>query len=172
MDNYCPRAEKSPRHHQLAHNVRMPDRHLQRDRATVAEAEEVRLGDVQMLKQRRSIFRGLHKAERSVGDIRRVPETLLLKRDELAVARQTFEYVPKGCPDGVAAAMQQHQRRACGARRTVDLVEHLEAIHRSVAGLCLHLHSPFALTHPCSIRPTPDARRRSPPERMWTLFDV
>jgi hypothetical protein len=44
--------KKTRRHHQLAHNVRMPNRHLQRDRAAVAKTEEVRLGDVRMLKQR------------------------------------------------------------------------------------------------------------------------
>jgi len=66
----------------------VPDRHLQRDGAAIAESEEIRFLDVQILQQRRGVVRGLLEAERPVGDVRRVSIALLLKGDDLPLARQ------------------------------------------------------------------------------------
>jgi hypothetical protein len=73
----------------------MSDRHLQRDHAAVAETEEVRLGDVQMLEQRRSVLRRLHEAEWPVGDVRCMPEARLLERNDLAITRERRQQVAK-----------------------------------------------------------------------------
>ncbi len=39
-------------HDELAHDIRMPDRHLQHDGAAIAETEEIRFFDLQVVQQR------------------------------------------------------------------------------------------------------------------------
>jgi hypothetical protein len=82
----------------------MPDCHLQRDGAAVAEAEEVGAVDVQMRQQRPGVVGRLLEAERPV-DIRRVPVALLLERDDLPGAGERRQDLAEGGLDRVAAAL-------------------------------------------------------------------
>ena len=80
--------ERRRREHELAHDFRMPDRDMHRDRAAVAEAEEIGLCDVQVVEQRGSVVRRLFERERAIGTIGGVAVALLLERDDLPMLRQ------------------------------------------------------------------------------------
>ena len=80
--------EEAGCYHQLANQARMPDRHLQRDRAAVAEAENICLFDVEVLDECSRIIGGLLEAEGSIRNVRGMTESLLLKRYDLPTARE------------------------------------------------------------------------------------
>jgi hypothetical protein len=61
----------------------MADGDLQRGRAAVAEAEDVRLGDLERVQQRGDVVRVLLEGERPV-DVERVAVGLDLDRDDAA----------------------------------------------------------------------------------------
>ena len=111
----------------------MPDRHLQRDCAAVAETEEIGLFDVQVLQQCGGVVRRLLEAERPLDDVRRVTIALLLERDDLPLARERRQDLAERRLDGVSAAMQQHERRSRGVRDAVNLEVESEAVDGSVA---------------------------------------
>jgi hypothetical protein len=109
--------ERRRREHELAHDLRMPDRHLHCDRAAVAEAEEVGLRDVQVVEQRCGVVRRLFERERAIGTIGGVTVTLLLDRDDLPMLGQLRQDLRERSRDRVAAAVQQHERWARRIRR-------------------------------------------------------
>ena len=83
----------------------MPDRHLQRDGAAIAEPKEIGFFDVQVVQQRGSVFCRLLEAERPVGDVRRVAVALLLERDDLPATCKLGQDVAERSLDCVAATM-------------------------------------------------------------------
>jgi hypothetical protein len=72
-------AEEAGGHDELAHDLRMPDRNEQGDRAAVAETEEIGLANVQVVQQSGGVVGRLLKAERTVSNVRSVAVTLLLE---------------------------------------------------------------------------------------------
>jgi hypothetical protein len=76
---------------QFANQARMPDRHLQRDRASIAESKNIRLIDMEVFEKIRCIVGRPLEAERPVGNIRCVPESLLLKGNYLPVAGELWK---------------------------------------------------------------------------------
>ncbi len=67
---------------------------------------------MQVFEQSCGILRRRIKAERAVSNIRSVSVALLLERNDLSVACQLGQNVAEGGLDRIAAAVQQHQRRA------------------------------------------------------------
>jgi hypothetical protein len=83
----------------------MPDCHLQRNGASIAEAKEVRFSDVEEFQQAGGVVRGLFEGERPIGKVCRMTIALLFKRDDLPVAGQRGEHLPKRRADCVATAV-------------------------------------------------------------------
>src|SRR5690349_15160013 len=113
----------------------MPDRYLQRDRAAIAETEEIGFFDVQVIQQRRSVVRRLLEAERPVGNVRRVPVALLLERDDLPVTRKLRQDVAERGLDCVAATMQQYEWWPRSVGNAVNLKVNSQAVDGSIADL-------------------------------------
>jgi hypothetical protein len=66
----------------------MLDRHLQGDRAPIAESKNIGMIYMEILEQRTRVICGLFEAERTVCNVRGVAVSLLLKRDHLPVSRE------------------------------------------------------------------------------------
>jgi hypothetical protein len=89
---------------QLAHQLRMPDRDLQARRPAVAEAQKIRLVDSQLPEQLGHII-GVPLEAQGAIDVRRMPMSLKLHRDNPPRLRQLRQNPPETGLDGRSAAM-------------------------------------------------------------------
>jgi hypothetical protein len=122
--------------------------------ATHAEPEDVGLGDVQLPEQAHHIGGQGGTGQRPV-DVPGPSVPLEVGRDNLASRRQARDQLAELQVDVEQPAMQQQQREAA---RAVDLVVHLETVHRGIAGLRCGL----GVSHDASLplAPTPVKRAR------------
>src|SRR5579864_265944 len=118
---------------QLAHQVPVPDRGLQRNARSVAVAVEIGSLDLEVAEERCGVVRRLLETERPV-DIGGVSVALLLEGDHSPGFCEGVENMSERGVDCRPAAMQQQQRRAC----TVHFVVQVEPVHRSVTTLLFH----------------------------------
>jgi hypothetical protein len=117
---------------QFARQRRMPDGDLQGDVAAVAVAEEVGLFDLEMPKKSGGVVRRTLEAVRPI-DVVGVPVSLLLERDHLPGLCEGLQHLSERSVDGRSAAVKKDQRQWFALLGAVNLVIHLESVHRSVA---------------------------------------
>lgn len=96
--------EKAGGDDEFANQARVPDRHLQRDRASIAESKNICLLHVEVFEKSRCIIGGSFEAEGPVENIGNVAESLLLKSDDLAVAGEFRNQFAERSLNGIAAA--------------------------------------------------------------------
>ena len=132
----------------------MLDGQVEGDGATHAEPKDVGLRDVQVPEQAHHIGGQVGAGERPV-DIPGPSVALEVSRDDLARRRQAGEQLAELQVDVEQPAVQQQQRDAA---RAVDLVVHLQAVHRGIAGLRCGLRSRHDASLP--LAPTPVKRAR------------
>src|SRR6185436_2667199 len=99
------------REHQLACQLRMPNRDLQRDRSAMAEAEEIRGRDLEVAKQSGDIVGRTLERARLIA-IGRASVSLLLECTHAAVAGKEREDSAEVRVDRRAAAVKEHERGA------------------------------------------------------------
>jgi hypothetical protein len=75
--------EKARCNDQLVNQARMPDRHLQRDRASIAKSKNISSLDVKVFEKSRRIIGGPLETEGPVGNVRSVSKSLLFKGNYL-----------------------------------------------------------------------------------------
>jgi hypothetical protein len=109
----------------------MVDGQVERCRASDAEPEDVGLRDLEVLEQSDDVGGEVLAPERPV-DVVGPPVALEVGGDHPAGRGEPGEQLAELQIDVEQAAVQQEQR--C-APRPVDLVVHLQAVHRSVSGL-------------------------------------
>ena len=136
--------EKARGDDEFANQARVPDRHLQRDRASIAESKNICPLDMEVFEKSRRVIGGPLKAEGPVGNIRSVAESLLLKGNHLPVAGEFRKQFAERCLNGIAAAVQQHQGWTLRMRSSMNFVIHVKAIHRCIAFLGFHAILLFA----------------------------
>jgi hypothetical protein len=133
---------------------RVLDGEVEGDGATHAVPEDVGLRDVQVPQQAHHVGGQVRTGERPV-DVTGPSVALEVGGDDLAGRRQAGDQLAELQVDVEQPAMQQQQRDAA---RAVDLVVHLEAVHRGIAGLRCAL----GVSHDASLplAPTPVKRAR------------
>ena len=129
---------------QLADPGGRAERDRVRDETAEAEAEEIGLGDPQMVEQRDDVTGQRLDRHRAVG-VGGVPVALELHRDHLPARRQGFEQRPEIEVDGQQATVEQHEWPPSAA----DLVVELQAVHRCVR------HARYDGTRPATHREAP-----------------
>ena len=97
-----------------------------RDQAAEAEAEQIGLGDSQMVEQRDDVTG--QRLDRRAAGVGGVPVALELHRDHLPARREGFEQRPEIEVDGQQATVEQYERPAAA----MNLVVELQAFHRRV----------------------------------------
>ena len=115
--------------HQFPHNIGMLNRHAQRHLAANRVAHHVGLLNLQIPNQRGNIVRHCLKAHRSV-DVAGASVSLQIHSDHLAPLRKLRQDRVEH-PGRPQAAVYQEQRLP----RPVDLVVHLQSVHRRIAAL-------------------------------------
>ena len=108
----------------------MPDRQLQPDAAAHAIADDVGLTDAEVLHQRGDVVRHLLVLQGAI-DVGGAAVSLQIDGDDLPALGQVRQQRLHGAGRHVGA-VEQHDGDTAAA---VDLVVHIEPVHRRVAGL-------------------------------------
>ena len=121
-------AERGRNDDHLPHLVRMADRTLHRHAAAHAVADEVRLGDLEVIEQRRHIVGKVLAADVAF-DVRRAAVALHFDGDHFPRFGKLADPPGPVVGDGHERAVEQHHRFAAA----VDFVVHFESVDRRVA---------------------------------------
>src|SRR5207344_3218860 len=109
-----------------------------------AIAKDVGRSDFQLTDCRGDVIRHTFEGQWAI-NVCGAPVTLKLESDDLPCLCKARQQLSKRSADGGERAVQQHERLS----RAMDLVIHLEAVHRNIASLCRSLadrHEPSADT--------------------------
>jgi len=117
---------------QLSRHVRVSDSDLEGNVASVAVAEEVSLRDFEIPEQTYGVLRRLLEGKRTIY-ISSVTVSLLLEGDDLPGLCKGRQNLSERCFDRRSAAVEKEQGWSLSVHGSVDLVIHLEPVHRRVS---------------------------------------
>ena len=134
---------------QLADPGGRAERDRERDQTAEAQAEQIGLGDPQVIEQRNDVTGQRPDRHRAAG-VGGAPVALELHRDHLPARRQGLEQRPETEIDSQQAAVEQHEWPPAA----VDLVVQLQAVHWCVR------HAGYDGTRPADSSRSADRREK------------